>query len=171
MIIPLKAKNPDLVYFGGIYHQGGLLLKQLREKGVKAKFMGPDGLDSAEMAKIAGGSVINSYYTSVAVRPDAYPETAAFAKKYKQRFGKETESFGMYGYDAALVGIKSMEQWIKANGGKKPSRAEVSAAVRKIKNFKGVTGSIEFDNKGDPVKAKYFVLQFESKLIPAKWSK
>ena len=54
MIIPLKAKNPDLVYFGGIYHQGGLLLKQLREKGVKAKFMGPDGLDSAEMAKIAG---------------------------------------------------------------------------------------------------------------------
>ena len=39
MIIPLKAKNPDLVYFGGIYHQGGLLLKQLREKGVKAKFM------------------------------------------------------------------------------------------------------------------------------------
>src|SRR5882672_2608453 len=29
MIIPLKAKKPDLVYFGGIYHQGGLLLKQL----------------------------------------------------------------------------------------------------------------------------------------------
>jgi len=52
--IPLKAKNPDLVYFGGIYHQGGLLLKQLREKGVESKFMGPDGLDSAEMAKIAG---------------------------------------------------------------------------------------------------------------------
>ena len=69
--------------------------------------------------------MINSYYTSVAGPPDAYPETAAFAKKYKQRFGKETESFGMYGYDATLVGIKAMEQWIKANGGKKPSRAEV----------------------------------------------
>jgi branched-chain amino acid transport system substrate-binding protein len=166
MIIPLKAKNPDLVYFGGIYHQGGLLLKQLREKGVKAKFMGPDGLDSAEMAKIAGSAVINSYYTSVAGPPDAYPETAAFAKKYKQRFGKDTESFGMYGYDATLVGIKAMEQWIKANGGKKPSRADVVTAVRKIKNFKGVTGSIEFDNKGDPVKAKYFVLQFEKQAYP-----
>lgn len=168
MIIPLKAKNPDLVYFGGIYHQGGLLLKQLREKGVKAKFMGPDGLDSAEMAKIAGPAVINSYYTSVAGPPDAYPETAAFAKKYKQRFGKETESFGMYGYDATLVGIKAMEQWIKSNGGKKPSRAEVATAVRKIKNFKGVTGSIEFDNKGDPVKAKYFVLQFDKQAYPGK---
>ncbi|HYT53979.1 MAG TPA: branched-chain amino acid ABC transporter substrate-binding protein [Verrucomicrobiae bacterium] len=168
MINPLKAKNPDLVYFGGIYHQGGLLLKQLREKGVKAKFMGPDGLDSAEMAKIAGTSVIGSYYTSVAGPPDAYPETAAFAKKYKQRFGKETESFGLYGYDATLVGIKAMEQWIKANGGKKPNRTDVATAVRKIKNFKGVTGSIEFDNKGDPIKAKYFVLQFEKQAYPGK---
>jgi len=168
MINPLKAKNPDLVYFGGIYHQGGLLLKQLREKGVKAKFMGPDGLDSAEMVKIAGTSVIGSYYTSVAGPPDAYPETAAFAKKYKQRFGKDTESFGLYGYDATLVGIKAMEQWIKANGGKKPNRTDVATAVRKIKNFKGVTGSIEFDNKGDPVKAKYFVLQFEKQAYPGK---
>jgi len=168
MIIPLKAKNPDLVYFGGIYHQGGLLLKQLREKGVKAKFMGPDGLDSAEMAKIAGSAVVGSYYTSVAGPPDAYPETAAFAKKYKQRFGKETESFGMYGYDATLVGIKAIEGWIKANPGKKPSRADVVTAVRNIKNFKGITGSIEFDNKGDPVKAKYFVLQFEKQAYPGK---
>lgn len=168
MIIPLKAKNPGLVYFGGIYHQGGLLLKQLREKGVKAKFMGPDGLDSAEMVKIGGAAVVNSYYTSVAGPPAAYPETAAFAKKYKQRFGKETESFGMYGYDATLVGIMTMEQWIRANGGKKPSRRDVAIAVRKIKNFKGVTGSIEFNSKGDPVKAKYFVLQFDKQAYPGK---
>jgi branched-chain amino acid transport system substrate-binding protein len=168
MIIPLKAKNPGLVYFGGIYHQGGLLLKQLRERGVKAKFMGPDGLDSAEMVKIAGASVTDSYYTSVAGPPAAYPETAAFAKKFKQRFGKEVESFGMYGYDAALVGITAMEQWIKANGGKKPGRAQVSAAVRQLKNFQGITGAIEFDGKGDPVKAKYFVLQFDKPAYPGK---
>jgi branched-chain amino acid transport system substrate-binding protein len=168
MIIPLKAKNPALVYFGGIYHQGGLLLKQLREKGVNAKFMGPDGLDSAEMVKIGGAQVVGTYYTSVAGPPDAYPETAAFAKKFKQRFGKDVESFGMYGYDAAQVGIKAMERWIQANGGKKPSRADVSTAVRKLKNFKGVTGSIEFDNKGDPVKAKYFVLQFDKQVYPGR---
>ena len=168
MINPLKAKNPALVYFGGIYHQGGLLLKQLREKGVNAKFMGPDGLDSAEMAKIAGSSVVGSYYTSVAGPPDAYPETAAFAKKFKQRFSKDIEAFGLYGYDATMVGIKAMEQWLKANPNKKPSRAEVSAAVRNIKGFKGVTGPIEFDSKGDPVKAKYFVLQFDKQSYPGK---
>jgi len=168
MINPMKAKNPDLVYFGGIYHQGGLLLKQMREKGVKAAFMGPDGLDSSEMVKITGAQVVGSYYTTVAGPPDAYPETAAFAKKFKQRCGKEVESFGMYGYDAARVGLKAIEQAIQADGGKKPSRAEVSAAVRKLKNFKGLTGSITFDNKGDPVKAKYFVLRFDKQSYPGK---
>jgi branched-chain amino acid transport system substrate-binding protein len=64
MIIPLRPKIPISIYFGGIYHQGGLLLKQLREKGRESQVHGPDGLDSAEMAKIAGSAVINSYYTS-----------------------------------------------------------------------------------------------------------
>ena len=168
MITPLKAKNPGLVYFAGPYHQGGLLLRQLREKEANAKFMGPDSLDSAEMVKIAGRSVVGSYYTSVAGPPDAYPETAAFAKQFKQRFGKDIESFGMYGYDATRVGIKAMEGWLKANPGKKPTRADVSTAVRKLKGFKGITGSIEFNDKGDPVKAKYFVLQFDKQSYPSK---
>lgn len=168
MIIPMKAKNPDLVYFGGIYHQGALLLKQMREKGVKAVFIGPDGIDSSEMVKIAGRQVIGAYYTTVAGPKDAYPESAAFAKKFKRRFGKGVESFGMYGYDAAAVGLKAIEQAIRSAGGKKPTRAQVAAAVRKIKNFKGITGSISFDSKGDPVKAKYFVLKFEKKEYPGK---
>ena len=168
LIIPMKARNPDLVYFGGIYHQGGLFLKQTREKGVKAAFMGPDGLDSSEMVKIAGQHVIGSYYTTVAGPPDAYPESAAFARRFKQRFGKEVESFGMYGYDAALVGLKAIEQAVKDLGGKKPTRAQVSAAVRKLKNFRGATGPIAFDDKGDPVKAKYFVLKFERARYPGK---
>lgn len=168
LIIPMKAKNPDLVYFGGIYHQGGLLLKQMREKGVKAVYMGPDGLDSSEMVKIAGQQVVGSYYTTVAGPTDAYPESAAFAKKFKQRFGKEVESFAMYGYDAALVGLAAIEQAIKELGGKRPTRAQVSAAIRKLKNFRGVTGSIAFDGKGDPVKAKYFVLKFEKRQYPGR---
>lgn len=168
MIIPMKAKNPDLVYFGGIYHQGALLLKQMREKGVTALYMGPDGLDSSEMVKIAASRVIGTYYTTVAGPMDAYPESAAFAKKYKERFGKTVESFGMYGYDAAMVGLKAMEQVIRANRGKKPTRAQVTTAVRKLQGFKGVTGTIAFDEKGDPVKAKYFVLRFEQTRYPGK---
>jgi branched-chain amino acid transport system substrate-binding protein len=170
LIIPMKAKNPDLVYFGGVYHQGGLLLKQMREKGVKAAFMGPDGLDDIEMVKIAGNAVVGSYYTTVAPPKDLSPETKAFAEKYKKRFGKEIGSFALYGYVAADVGIKAIENAIRELGGKKPTRKQVSAAVRKI-DYKGVTGSIAFDNKGDPVKAKYFVLKFEKKQHPGTIAK
>lgn len=168
LIIPIKARNPDLVYFGGVYQQGGLLLKQMRERGVKAVFLGPDGLDSSEMVKIAGPAVVGSYYTTVAGPLDAYPESGAFAKKYKKRFGKEVESFGMYGYDAAAVGLRAIEEAIKGVGGRKPDRVQVSAAVRKIKNFKGITGTITFDEKGDPIKAKYFVLKYEKRSYPGR---
>jgi len=111
--------------------------------------------------------VAGAYYTTVAGPMDAYPESAAFAKRFKQRFGKEVESFGMYGYDAAMVGLKAIEQAAKQSG-KKPTRAQVSAAIRNLKDFKGVTGSIAFDEKGDPVKSKYFVLKFEKAQYPGK---
>ena len=65
-------------------------------------------------------------------------------------------------------GLQALEQQLKKTKGKKPSRGEVSAAVRQLKDFKGVTGSISFDSKGDPVKAKYFVLQFAKQAYPGK---
>lgn len=166
IIIPIRAKNPDLVYFGGIYHQGGLLLKQMREKGVKAIFIGPDGLDSSEMVNIAGSRVVGTYYTTVAGPINAYPEAAAFAEKFKQRFQKDPESFGIYAYDATAIGLRAIEMAIKEAGGKKPTRDQVSRAVRMVKDFQGITGIITFDSKGDPVKARYFVLKFESAKYP-----
>lgn len=164
LIIPIRARNPDLIYFGGEYPQAGLLLRQMREKGVKSLFMGPDGIDSVEMVRIAGEAVVGSHYTTVAA-PAAHAE---FGKKFTQRFKQPGVAWAMYGYDAAAVGLKAIEEAIRETGGKKPSRAQVSAAVRKVKNFKGLTGSITFDEKGDPIKAKYFVLKFEKKEYPGK---
>jgi len=164
LIIPIKAKNPDLVYFGGEYPQAGLLLRQMREKGVKSIFMGPDGIDSLEMVKIADEAVVGSYYTTVA----APAASADFGKKFSQRFKKGGVAWAMYGYDATGVGLKALDDAIQELGGKKPTRAQVAASVRKIKNFKGITGSITFDEKGDPVKAKYFVLKFEKTQYPGR---
>jgi len=168
LIIPIRARNPDLVYFGGTYQKGGLFLRQIRERGVKAVFIGPDGIDSSEMVKIAGPAIVGAYYTTVAGPIGAYAATAAFAKRFQQRFGKEVESFGMYGYDAAAVGLKAVEQAIQELKGKRPTRAQLATAIRKVKDFKGITGSITFDEKGDPVKAKYFVLKFEENRYPGK---
>jgi branched-chain amino acid transport system substrate-binding protein len=167
IITPIKAKAPDLIYFGGIYDQAAPFFKQAREKGVKSAFMGPDGLDSSDLAKIGGKAVVGMYYTSVAGPVSVYPAAKAFATEYKAKFKKDPEPFAAQAYDATAIGLKAIESAIGAAGGKMPSREQVSVAVRKVKH-KGITGSIEFDEKGDPKKALYFVLKVASD-DPAKW--
>jgi branched-chain amino acid transport system substrate-binding protein len=165
LITPLKAKNPDLIYFGGIYEQAAPFFKQAREKGVKAKFLGPDGLDSSDLAKIAGKAVVGMYYTSVAGPVTVYPAAKAFADEYKKKFSKNPEPFAAQAYDATAILIKAVEA--AAKGGKAPTRETVTGAVRDVKHT-GVTGAVEFDDKGDPKKALYFVLQVASD-DPQKW--
>ena len=167
ILTPVKAKNPDLIYFGGIYSQAGPLFKQAREKGIKAKFMGPDGIDSSDLAKIAGNAVVGMYYTTVAGPVSVYPKAKEFAKAYKEKFKKDPEPFGAQAYDSAAIALKAVEAAIKGAGGKMPSREAVAKEVRKVK-YAGLTGTIEFDGKGDPKKALYFVLQVVSE-DPAKW--
>ncbi|HYE92368.1 MAG TPA: branched-chain amino acid ABC transporter substrate-binding protein [Terriglobales bacterium] len=165
ILTPIKAKNPDLIYFGGIYEQAGPFFKQAREKGIKAKFMGPDGLDSSDLAKIAGKAVVGMYYTSVAGPVSVYPQAKQFGEEYKKKFSKNPEPFAAQAYDATAIAIKALESVTK--GGKAPTREAVAEAVRAVKHT-GITGAVEFDDKGDPKKALYFVLQVASD-NPEKW--
>ena len=165
IITPIRARNPDLIYFGGIYDQGAPFFKQAREKGVKSKFMGPDGMDSSDLAKIAGKNVVGMYYTSAAGPASALPKAKQFVEDFKKKFGKNPEPYAAEAYDAATVALKAIEA--AAKGGKAPSREDVAVAVRKVK-LSGITGDIEFDAKGDRKKALYFVLQVDSD-DPQKW--
>ena len=165
ILTPIKAKNPGLVYFGGIYDQGAPFFKQAYEKGIKAKFLGPDGMDSSDLAKIAGKAVVGMYYTSAAGPASALPKAKAFVEAFKKKFGKNPEPYAAEAYDAATIALKAVEAVAKT--GKTPSRDDVSAAIRKVKH-NGITGEIEFDGKGDRKKALYFVLRVSSD-DPAKW--
>jgi hypothetical protein len=90
-------------------------------------------------------------------------ERALIRRIRKVFAGKDIESFGMYGYDTTLVGIKQpwkrLELSLSNNVLNEAKRFNVWSDLNIC--FKGVTGSIEFDNKGDPVNAKYFVLQLD----------
>jgi branched-chain amino acid transport system substrate-binding protein len=165
IVTPIRAKNPDLIYFGGIYEQAAPFFKQAREKGVKAKFMGPDGLDSSDLTKIAGKAVVGMNYTSVAGPVSVYPQAKQFADEYKKKFGKNPEPFAAQAYDATAIAIKALE--VVTKGGKAPTRDGVSTEIRKVKHT-GITGAVEFDEKGDPKKALYFVLQVAND-DPEKW--
>lgn len=157
LVLQMRAQRPDLVYYGGIYDKGGVLLKQMRERGITATFMGGDGLDASDFVKIAGKAVIGSLYTTTSGPISTLPKAATFAKNYKAKFGKDTESYGAYAYDAANVILAALEAAIKANGGKKPTRDQVTAEVRKVK-LSGITGDIAFDAKGDRTLSDYYMI-------------
>ncbi len=169
IITPILAANPDMIYFGGIYSQAGIFFKQAREKGITAKFMGPDGMDSSELAGLGGEAVKDMYYSSVAGPANVYEGTAKFIEDYKAKFGEDTQPFAAQAYDSMNICLTSIAAAIEANGGNIPSRAQVAEAVRATKDFSGITGSISFNGIGDATSAKYFVLQVGS-ADPAEWN-
>src|ERR1700704_1804163 len=165
IVTPMKAKNPDVIYFGGIYDQAAPFFKQAREKGVKGKFFGPDGMDSSDLTKIAGKAVVGMNYTSAAGPASALPKAKAFVDDFKKKFSKNPEPYAAEAYEPTTMASKALEDLAK--GGKKITREDVSAAIRKVKHS-GITGEIAFDGKGDRLKAQYFVLTVASD-NPEKW--
>ncbi|MGG1533950.1 branched-chain amino acid ABC transporter substrate-binding protein [Brevibacillus agri] len=157
----VTAKNPDIIFFGGLYPEGGILVKQAREKGYKGYFMGGDGLDSSDMIKIAGDAVEGVVFTSVAGDVTQTEEGKKWAEEYKKTTNKPLETYSVYGFDSMNVILNGVMEAIKANGGKKPTREQVLEAVHKTKNFQGQFTKVTFDEKGDNVNADVFIYKYD----------
>ncbi len=169
IITPIIAANPDLVYFGGLYSQAGILFRQARDKGITAQFMGPDGLDSSELVGLGGDAVAGMYYSSVAGPANVYPATQQFIADYEARFGEQTQPFAAQAYDSMGICLQGIERAVEANGGQMPTRAQVAEQVRATAGYPGITGEVTFNEKGDKTVATYFVLQVAS-ADPAEWN-
>ena len=149
--------RPDLIFYGGYYPQAALLIKQLKQKRLKAKLIGGDGLDSADLQKVAGADNMQDvYFTTTSVPISKLPAAAQFASVYKSKFGKDPEGYAAYGYDAAHALILAISQAAQAAKGA-PTRAAVAAALRTV-SFDGLTGHVEFNSHGDIKSAKYVAI-------------
>ncbi|UOY93210.1 branched-chain amino acid ABC transporter substrate-binding protein [Ectobacillus sp. JY-23] len=162
------AKKPDLVYFGGLYAEGSILVKQAREKGIKVPIMGGDGIDSPTMAEVAKDALKDTYYTTVATSPSTTEKGKAFVDDYKKKFNKDIEAFSAYGYDSAAVILQGIKEALQKNGGKMPTREQVRDAVRGVTSFDGVITNVSFDEKGDNKNAKVYIYKFEDGSYPGK---
>lgn len=162
----IRATKAEAVYFGGIYPEGSLIMKQLKEKGIEVKFIGPDGMDSAEVIKIAGDTAIGTSYTSLAADISGTPAGKAFVDKYTKQFNKAPEAYSSYGYDAMNVTLNGILAAAKENGNKKPTREQVVAAVRATTGFKGLATNVSFNKIGDNTEATIYVLTFKEAKYP-----
>lgn len=144
--------NPDAFFFGGVTSSHpGLVWKALRSAGFKGKLIGPDGVLTEDFLKEAGADAEGTSITFAGLVPEALdqvsPEGKTWHQQYVQKFGKEPDPYAIYGYEAALVGLKAIDNCVAKNT---VTRRCVRDEVFATKDFKGILGSTwSFDENGD----------------------
>jgi branched-chain amino acid transport system substrate-binding protein len=147
LVSKIKQSGADLVYFGGLYTEAGLVVRQMRDQGVKAPMMGGDGITSDEFASVGGPGVEGTLMT---YGPD--PRNKPEAKKAVEEFRAknfEPEAYTLYSYAAVQI-IKQAAEAAKSLDPKK-----VAEKMHSGMKFKTVLGDISYDKKGDITKLDY----------------
>jgi branched-chain amino acid transport system substrate-binding protein len=149
LVSKIKASGADMVYWGGLHTEGGLLVRQMRDQGVKAVLFGADGITSDEFASIGGPGVEGTLMT-FAPDPRKRPEAKGVIEKFRaKKF--EPEAYTLYSYAAVEV-IKQAADAAKSLDPKK-----VAEQIKSGQKFKTVIGEMSFDKKGDITRPDYVV--------------
>jgi len=146
ILTTLKSRNPDVVFFGGMDAVAGPMLRQMKQLGIKAKMIGGDGICSAQLPKLAAGTMGDGEVFCAeagGVEGEQKTAMAEFRNRFRAKFNTEVQVYAPYVYDAVNVMVAAM---VKA-GSSDP--AKYLPELAKTEGFKGVTGTISFDAKGD----------------------
>lgn len=158
VLTKIKQQKPDVLYYGGIYPEAGLLIKQMKQLGMDAAFVSGDGVIDPEFVKIGGKATEGAYLSfgpSIERKPSAKHFIAAYTEKYA-----EPGPYSIYAYDATNIILKAIEQTGSTDGRK------LAEYIHGMKH-EGAIGEIQFDNKGDVLVAPYiFWVVREGKFIP-----
>jgi len=147
LISKIKEAGADVVYWGGLHTEGGLILRQMRDAGVLSTMMGADGIATDEFAAVAGPGAEGTLMT-FAPDPQKRPEAKAVLDKFAARNFKP-EAYTLYSY-AAMQIIKQAAEQAKSLDPKK-----VAEVMHGDNVFKTVIGDISYDKKGDITRLDY----------------
>ena len=141
VLTAVKAKQPDLLFYGGMDAQGGPMAKQLKALALKLKFMTGDGGYTPEFVKLAGNAAEGAYATLPGVPLDKMPGGKEFQARFVAKY-QPIQLYAPYCYDAVNVMIAAMQ---KAGSVEPEKYLPVLANI----THDGVTARIQFDEKGD----------------------
>jgi len=153
LVSKIKAANADLVYWGGLQTEGGLIVPQMRDQGVRAPLMGGDGIADDEFAAIGGPGAEGTLMT-YGPDPRNRPEAKAVVEKFRAK-NFEPQAYTLYSYAAVEI-IKQAAEAAKSLDPKK-----VSAQMYSGQKFKTVIGEISYDKKGDVGRVDYVVYRWQ----------
>ena len=143
LLTRIKGLNPDLIFFGGMYPEGALLVRQARSLALSSKWLGGDGIYVSSFIDLAKEDAEGVYCTFIGADVSSMEGARNYLEAYTARFGLQRGPYSAYAYDASNIIIEAIRKV-----GKK-DRASVLAQVRATKDFPGVVGLISFDQKGD----------------------
>jgi branched-chain amino acid transport system substrate-binding protein len=147
LVSKIKQSGADLVYWGGLHTEGGLIVRQMRDQGIKSPLMGGDGITTDEFASVGGPGVEGTLMT---YGPDARNNPAAKAVVEKFRANKfEPEAYTLYSYAAVQI----MKQ--AAESAKSLDMKKVAEKIHSGMKFQTVLGDISYDKKGDRTNLDY----------------
>ena len=157
ILTKIKAKNPDVVFHGGMDATGGPMVKQARELGIKAVFAFGDGACTDEMGKLAGKAAEGLVCSQAGLPREAASKD--FVDAFTKQYG-EIKQYAPYFYDATNAVIEAM---------KKADSVDPTKFAPELFNvsFTGATGKVEFDAKGDRKDAEMTIFKLENgKVVP-----
>jgi branched-chain amino acid transport system substrate-binding protein len=147
LVSKIKSSGAEIVYWGGLHTEGGLIVRQMRDQGVNATMMSGDGIVSDEFASIAGPAVEGTLMT-FPPDPRKRPEAAAVVKAFEaKKFNPE--AYTLYTY-AALEVVAAAAAEAKSLDPKK-----IAETLKNGKTWPTVIGGLAFDKKGDITRPDY----------------
>lgn len=143
ILTKIKTRKPDAIFYGGMDAQASPMLKQMRQLGIAARYLGGDGVCTTDMPKLTGGAMDETVMcTQAGISKERMPGGIQFYDRFKKRFNADVQLYAPYSYDAAMVLIEAMRAANSVEPGK------YLPALQKLA-IKGITGNISFDAKGD----------------------
>ncbi len=146
ILTAIKAGKPDVVFYGGMDSVAGPMLRQMKQLGIAATFMGGDGLCTAALPSLSAGAMSDGQVVCAEAGGVVGEQKKAmddFRVAFKKKFNLEVQLYAPYVYDSVNVMVAAM---VKA-GSADP--AKYLPVLAKTDGYKGVTGTISFDDKGD----------------------
>lgn len=147
ILTSIKARKPDLVFYGGMDSQGVPIYRQMLKLGIKVPLAGGDGLCTSEMVKVSAiGPDRNVYCGEAGVSLAQVKDGETFQRRFKERFSEGIVLYAPYVYDTVMVIADAM---VRA-GSADPQKYLPELAKS---NYEGITTHIRFDKNGDLVNA------------------
>ncbi|HKR42525.1 MAG TPA: branched-chain amino acid ABC transporter substrate-binding protein [Paraburkholderia sp.] len=147
----VSSLKPDVIYYTGYFSEAGLLVKEARQVGLKMTFMGGDGTNDPTLMKTAGPAADGMIITTAPLA-QFLPGAHDYLDQYTKTYGQGPGPYSVYEYDAVGVTAKAIAD------GKSAKPADISAALHKVTNYQGATGTIGFNPKGDRSRAVYITV-------------